>query len=152
MSRRGRENLKPTLHSAWSPIAGVGGAQSHDPETTTPAKTKCWLFNLLRHLGVSYFFLLKIYFFRERERERERESMTMRRGRGKGRERERQTPCWMRSPMWGLIRWPWNHPSQKSRVGHSTDWATQVSLTPILKQILLGLCPCSATSMFFCYL
>lgn len=70
MSRRGRENLKPTLHSAWSPIAGVGGAQSHDPETTTPAKTKCWLFNLLRHLGVSYFFLLKIYFFRERERER----------------------------------------------------------------------------------
>ena len=50
------------------------------------------------------------------------------------RERERETlkevPHSVRSTMWGLISWPWDHDlRQNQELGSLTNWATQILLT-----------------------
>lgn len=57
---------------------------------------------------------------RNRVRERERESR-------EGAEGERRIPnrfSWVRSPTQGLIPWPWDN--DQPRVGHLTNWVTQM--------------------------
>ena len=73
-----------------------------------------------------------LFILRERERERERARACKH---ARGRERERQNPkqvpatLSVRSLMWGSIPWTVRlRPELKSKVGHPTEWATQVHL------------------------